>query len=338
MKPVPIFISASILMLIYFPVSCQAQNKKPGKQEIAKTTSNTSCGCDYFPLCKYDGTRTFKDGVWKAVDIGKNDNEEYVYYKCENGILKRKQELISNWNGESWGYETVIELKYNEPTGTSWTQETDMKGNKFYYEHSIIEKDQTFTFPDGKVFNNVMKVYRKKSGASFFYEGEAISKILISSEYVYYAKGVGEVYRENASDSKAIKSAKTESESAKTGADETDILTKNLWLDKGILNDAPSKGKTWKICYQFYKDGTFEVKTNFVIRNGQVIVENKLRVDETGSWRKTFDGSDAYIEFKTKKYDFWGKVFRIIGKTEQLLKLATTPGGKTFIILPEPLN
>ena len=79
-------------------------------------TNSKNCGCDYFPLCKFDKSRSFMGEVWKGLD----NNGKVTYYHCANGILKAKYELFDNFEGNSLGFATFTALKYNEPKGASW--------------------------------------------------------------------------------------------------------------------------------------------------------------------------------------------------------------------------
>jgi len=303
--------------------------------EVVCGQNKSNCGCDYFPLCKVDGTRTFKDGVWKAIDYGVNDLVDYTYYRCDNGVLKSKKELISNWDGDTWGFETIIELKYNEPEGAHWEQTTDMKGNKFYYEHTIVAKNIRFTTPDGKSYDNVIKVYRKKSGASIFYQGQPVSVIPLSSENIYYAKGVGQVFKENAAPPKVKTEREKEIERMTAEQNQREAQMKKdieeapqKAINKSRESLASLKGNIdqsitgyWK---SVIKDNNNNVLSSAYVRfnsDGTLdefpVQYNVDRLDTTGYWRFVYRLSGTELQ-------------KVLDYSSQVKKKNFTPDEKNF--------
>lgn len=141
--------------------------------------------CDYFPFCKFDFSRSFNGEIWKGID---NDDGNETFYHCKNGEIKMKI-------GTSIGFETFTALKCNEPKGYSWNETIDLNGVKFYYTHTILDKGFSLTV-NGQTYPNVLKVYRKKEGASMFLNGQPVMTLLIESVNIYFAKNVGEIKRE----------------------------------------------------------------------------------------------------------------------------------------------
>lgn len=154
-------------------------------------TNSKNCGCDYFPLCKYDKTRSFMGQVWKGLD----NNGKVVYYHCANGVLKAKHELFDNIEGNSLGFATYTVLKQNEPKGSSWKDTADINGAKYFYEHIIIDKNIKIRVGD-KDYSDVIKVRRIVNAASMFYQGQPQNLMQIEYGHNYYVNGIG-VFKES---------------------------------------------------------------------------------------------------------------------------------------------
>lgn len=174
------------------------------KLQSAKTSTATTptkgdknCGCDFFPLCKYDGTQSFQGEVWKMI----NYDGKKIFYHCENGVLKEKTAQY-NWDGDLVGYLTFTSLKYNEPQDATWKETVELTGGiKRWYIHTIIKKDGKIQVGEKK-FENVIIVRRNVSEASVFYQGEPQNLNDWLPQKYYYVKNVG-VFLEK--DTKEIK-------------------------------------------------------------------------------------------------------------------------------------
>jgi hypothetical protein len=154
------------------------------KSSPVSTTSNKAdaknCGCDYFPLCNYDGEKNFQGEKWKLM----NYDGKSAYYHCENGKLRIKT-LRHDWDGNFVGYVTFTALKQNEPKGTTWSESLDLGGGiTRTYTHVIVKKDIRVKL-DGKIYNDVIKVHRNA--------GEVIGNTYggVEKGYTYYIKDVG---------------------------------------------------------------------------------------------------------------------------------------------------
>lgn len=161
------------------------------------TKGNKNCGCDFFPLCNYDGTQSFQGEVWKMI----NYDGKKIFYHCENGVLKEKTAQY-NWDGDFVGYLTFTSLKYNEPQNATWKETVELTdGIKRWYSHTIIKKDGKIQVGE-KNFENVIIVRRNVSEASVFYQGEPQNLNDWLPQKYYYVKNVG-VFLEK--DTKEIK-------------------------------------------------------------------------------------------------------------------------------------
>lgn len=171
---------------------CSGQVQLQNKAATPAGSASNTCGCDFFPLCSYDVTKTFNGVVWRGLT---NDDGITTYYLCKNGILQEKVELFDNFTGDLLGYETFTSLKFNEPTGYTWKETSDINGVKGYFTHTILAKDTTVSIK-GRTYKHVMKVYRQKSVAMFFQDGKPLDATQIESNNLYYAKYEGLVLAE----------------------------------------------------------------------------------------------------------------------------------------------
>jgi len=178
----------------------------------AQKTDTKNCGCDYFPLCKYDKTRSFSGEVWKGLD----NNGRVIYYHCANGILKAKYELFDNFNGNSLGFATYTALKQNEPKGSSWKETVDINGAKYYYEHIIIQKNCRIKV-DGLEYSDAIKIRKIVQAASLFYQGEPQNLMQIEYGHTYYVKGVGAFTGKNVAE---LENSNTETATGNPGTNE----------------------------------------------------------------------------------------------------------------------
>lgn len=160
--------------------------KSAAVSATAGKTDTKNCGCDYFPLCKYDKTRSFMGELWKGFE----NNGRITYYQCAKGILKAKYELFDNFEGNSLGFATYTAFKENEPKGSSWKETVDINGAKYYYEHIIIQKNSSIKV-DGREYSDAIKVRKIVQAASLFYQGVPQNLMQIEYGHTYYVKGVG---------------------------------------------------------------------------------------------------------------------------------------------------
>lgn len=219
------------------------------------TKSDKNCGCDYFPLCKYDGTQSFQGEVWKMI----NYDGKKIYYYCENGVLKEKSALY-NWDGDFVGYLTFTALKYNEPQNASWKETVELTGGiKRWYSHTIIKKDGKIEV-DGKIHENVIFVKREVSEASIFYEGQPTNLQNWLPQKYYYVKNIGVFSEKEAKEvSIDINDSETQQKSVQNKNDYfLNLLTNGKWYHDTSVVD-PRTNKIVKISdmYTFNTDGAF---------------------------------------------------------------------------------
>jgi len=228
------------------------------------TKGDKNCGCDYFPLCKYDETKSYGGKVYRGI---RDDAENIAYYNCDGGIITKKwtakKSVIKN-DGlgfyddyETYTYTSVI-LKSNEPVGASWTY-PDKKpepGVKFT-SFSIAAKNATIE-KKGRTYKEVIKVrgvqkmtsnyndYMKVKefyANSFHYNGE----IYLSATDYYYAKGNGLVSVEDVN----MTNFKSELQSSQTPAEleksKSEVETYNLGQSKVKFKETLIRFKgVWK--------------------------------------------------------------------------------------------
>jgi hypothetical protein len=164
-----------------------------GKAQSAPNvkTDSKNCGCDYFPLCKFDKSRSFMGEVWKGLD----NNGKVTYYHCANGTLKAKHEFFDNIEGNSLGFATYTALRQNETKGSSWKDTAEINGAKYFYEHIIMDKNVKIKVGD-QIYSDVIKVRRIVNAASMFYQGQPQNLMQIEYGHNYYVKNVG-VFKES---------------------------------------------------------------------------------------------------------------------------------------------
>ena len=178
-----------------------------------KSTANAdkNCGCNYFPLCNYDLTKSYAGVIYKGI---RYDDESITYYHCENGILTAKWQWV-HYNSMKDEYDnynyTRILLKENAKVGEPWTNRAS--DGRFYTRY-IVKRHSSFTV-DGETYNDVIQVrqldkqydwktdkeivdYYEKSGTAteiFAFGWQA----LYATDY-YYARGKGEILRQKITD------------------------------------------------------------------------------------------------------------------------------------------
>jgi hypothetical protein len=209
-----------------------------------KTTNKKDCfDCDYFPLCKYDVTKTFGGGhVYRGIQI----SDDYIeYFNCENGIVTKKWVTSFNPKYKTVDYDpfnkiqteiyyegqpvytthTEIVLNSHVPEGEGWEGEKhpdDWKGAK--HRFMILERDIPLVV-DGIKYDNV---------------------IAVSDKYAYYlyAKGIG-----------LIKKVENDNEYNKIMAPAK--LAHGI-IDQDIVGTWIRESETggWERCWKFNADGT----------------------------------------------------------------------------------
>lgn len=269
----------------------------------AATASTTkfdkNCGCDYFPLCKNDGTQSFQGEVWKMI----NYDGKKIYYYCENGVLKEKSALY-NWDGDFVGYLTFTALKYNEPENASWKETVELTGGiKRWYSHTIIKKDGKIEV-DGKIHENVIFVKREVSEASIFYQGQPTNLQNWLPQKYYYVKNVG-VFGE-----KYVKEVNIENRTTSTSL-ATEDNAKSKFINE-IVKEA------W---YVEIKNPS--QKGGVVTFNQNGIATFKYNSDSSlSNWRIKGDN----IELKDKATnEVWTKGFEIISSNGNITELKLIP-------------
>jgi hypothetical protein len=260
------------------------QQLKGTAATAAKTNSDKNCGCDYFPLCNYDKTRSFMGQTWKGLD----NNGKITYYQCTGGVLKAKFELFDNFEGGSLGFATFTALKYNESKGASWKETVDVNGAKYYYEHVIIHKDISIT-AGGKEYKNAMKVRRMLSAASIFYQGQPQNLMQIENSHTYYVKDVGaftekEVKEHLAAPAPGENKQPEKKDNSSYGGYR--LLTAFLW--KGLNN-----------VYYFQPDGTVQLILGVYGSGDDVIMKAHANRSVKGEW-EFFEDSNGNVPVRVK--------------------------------------
>jgi hypothetical protein len=260
----------------------------------AKATINNideDCNNCYFNLCRYDGIKTFQGVPYKQVD---KDDGTY-YYNCDNGVLVVKQ-VIRNGYGVITEITNDTLLLSNAPVGTKWNVHSSSDNflgqtTTSFNENSIYKKNVTIQV-NGVTYHDVIVVYARRYFKNFVTETS-------SSQYLYYAKGVGLIKTENlgairdpsyASDG----SNKTEGENA---AFEALAKTMKGKVDASITGTWKFHDPTmnWDIFYVFNEDGTYRYYV------GSVNPENQMPKGKC-YWRLN-GGSLQMLA------DGWGKVY-----------------------------
>lgn len=182
----------------------------------AKPKVDKNCGCDYFPLCNYDVTKTYDGGkIFRGI---RNKDESIVWYNCENGIVTKMwdvKQAVAEMDGDGYYYDTYkttaheeIILKFNEEKGASWTFDhwESGDGKSTIVKYSIADKLNSIEL-DGKRYTDVIKIRRincgygytqenvqtfRSSGIKKYQNCVYVDKVLyFSAEDFYYAKNHG---------------------------------------------------------------------------------------------------------------------------------------------------
>jgi hypothetical protein len=173
----------------------------------SKSTNKKDClECEYFPLCKFDVTKSFGGNIYKGL---REEDGTIKYYYCDNGVVTMKWETIytspagtatdydpiSNtstviyYQGEKkYELHTRVFLKFNAPEGSSW--ESD--GIRF----SLVKKDTSITI-DGKLYNHVIVV---REGVPFIYYVKGIGRIKELNYVEYFKSEKGNVFEKGTID------------------------------------------------------------------------------------------------------------------------------------------
>jgi len=225
----------------------------PGELNSPGNTNDTACNCcTYFPLCRYDNTRTFQGVVYKGITF---DNGTFYYY-CNNGVVTQKQVTL-NGNEVTSAYTQTI-LKCNARVGTTWTETDD---NGATNQHTIVSKGVTMQV-NGKTYNDVMQVYHKT------YSGISVT----FSHNNYYANGIG-LIKDEAADAdydpnKAFAAKKTADSVLATLPGKIDQSIVGTWAYyDSVMN--------WKLYYRFNSDGTWEYYAGSISPANQMFTFDK---------------------------------------------------------------
>ncbi len=145
--------------------------------------------CDYFPLCKYDVTKSYEGKVFRGI---RHEDNSIEYYYCENGELTKRWEYSSKitrqqfiegtWDDFVLTYDdyvnktaSMVILKSNVSVGTTWAGQVSEGGSQYIFTLSAkgIKVNH-----EGKTYNDVIKVKAQARGN-------------FNADYYYYANGVG---------------------------------------------------------------------------------------------------------------------------------------------------
>jgi hypothetical protein len=219
----------------------------------ATSMNDADCNCcTYFPLCKYDNTRSFQGIVYKGITF---DNGMYYYY-CNNGVLTQKQVTLNGTEVTSVYTQTI--LKCNAPAGTTWS-ETDEKGST--NQHTIVSKGITLQV-NGNIYKDVMVVYHK------VYSQSAVT----TSQNNYYSNGIGLIKDEpadaNYDPAKAITEKKTADSILSALPGSIDETIAGTWA----YYDSVMK---WSIFYKFKADGSWEYYVGSISPGNQMFTFSK---------------------------------------------------------------
>ncbi len=286
---------------------------------FSQTTNKTdkSCGCDYFPLCKPDVTKSFMGQTWK----GFNNDGKITYYLCTNGILKAKYELFDNFEGNSLGYSTYIALKYNLPEGSTWDETVNVNGAKYYYHNTIVKKPISVRI-NGVVYKDVIKLHREVKGASMFIEGEPISTIGIEDAMHYFAKDVGELNAEEVEELVLETNKQSNSENNNVQSEIASLrgrlISGEWYCDTSIVDPATKKTIKGTDILKFSTDGTY---------SSQTFIDGKNVVSLNGKWKINQNLVEMYPDFDDKLiFDF------AIDEKQGVAKFKKRFGGKVYQI------
>lgn len=275
--------------------------QKPSTGSAQQAAGKKDCGdCEYFPLCNYDGTRSFQGKVFRKIDY----DDGPVYYNCENGVVTKKWENISvdaDGYKQSEGYLSMVILKSNAPAGTKWSEKFTSTGLLFNstvsHDFEIISKGDSYKI-DGRQYSDVI-VVKETEG--------------ITGSLNYYAKGYGLVATEDLSD-------KIMQDQFGLGNQAGDELTRYSWQLNTPLDEGVSKGKTMIVIITFKEDGTYTRKVNFTeLPNGDYKVNNTFRYVGAGGlaqdyWKRTKKNENGtaneYIEVSTDRFS-WSPLLQI---------------------------
>ncbi len=264
-------------------------------------TNSKNCGCDYFPLCKFDKSRSFMGEVWKGLD----NNGKVTYYHCANGILKAKYELFDNFEGNSLGFATYTALKQNEPKGSSWKETVDINGAKYYYEHIIIQKNIRIKVND-QVYSDVIKVRKIVTAASLFYQGQPQNLMQIEYGHIYYVKNVGSFAEKGVIE---LQDEKTEIETKSIAEVNSKhplfkTITENLWT-VGLMEKFAGFEKSGKYSIAWAELGKVKQEIGYWRITGNWIEVSKTA--DNALWIKTYEvikSVDNTIVLKNKSETF----------------------------------
>jgi len=238
-------------------------------------TAGCNC-CVYFPLCKYDETRSFQGVVYKGLTF---DNGMFYYY-CSNGTVIQKQVTLSGSTITSVYTQTI--LKCDAAVGTTWT-ETDVNGAN--NQHTLMAKGITLQL-NGKTYTDVMQVYHKIYTAA----GVSLSKSN------YYAKGIGLI-----KDSDADLNYDPAQAFAQKKSGDSILATLPGTIDQSIVGTWAyyDSVMNWKLYYKFNSDGTWEYYA------GSVSPANAMYSFGKNYWHVNGDNLELWYGGSLSKHLSW---------------------------------
>jgi hypothetical protein len=145
--------------------------------------------CDYFPLCKYDVTKSYGGKEFRGI---RHEDNSIEYYYCEDGVLTKRWEYSSKitrqefiqgtWDDYVRTYEdyvnktaSMVILKSNVPIGTTWAGQISEEGSQYVF---TMNAKGIKVNHNGNTNNDVIKVKAQAKGNP-------------DADYFYYANGVG---------------------------------------------------------------------------------------------------------------------------------------------------
>ena len=307
----------------------KATVSSPAAKSKNQPAKKSNCfDCEYFPLCEYDVTISYRGKIYRGL---RQDDNSVKYYYCENGVVTKKWETIETvvkgdaFNGfyddEVKKAHTMIILKSNTTIGTNWTQ----NDAGFEYKYRIAEKGITVNH-EGQVYKDVLKVrVIKQVDAEMKAKAEILQGLVSIKEeayYHYYAKNLGyiksdDIYDElvasgeikpiaaNATNSffgNLLKGESEMREEIKKKNAEADAEARKIYLEKESRKASNNAHAQLKGALDNNLFGLW--KRQFVTANGdKITIQIRFNKDGTLDWHNDYSGhaSSGYL---VAKYDF----------------------------------
>ncbi|MBK6635940.1 MAG: hypothetical protein IPG38_18115 [Chitinophagaceae bacterium] len=167
-------------------------------------TDSKNCGCDYYPLCNVDVTKSYNGKVYKGF---RKTDESIDYFNCDAGVITRiitkriPTVAINEYNEyyDTYKNENILitVLKTKHPVGTTWTNPAD---DDFFTDYYSIAAKNISISHNGQSFSDVIKlrVITKTKKTKEEYTKQSDTYSLTTRSYVYLNTFYdnGEVYKQ----------------------------------------------------------------------------------------------------------------------------------------------